>query len=86
VLNPRPIAVVRTAASLAVFNQSGPRLLISLVVTGLDAAVLIRFGHLVYIALSATIFLRTAFVLLILGMIGSLARMWFLTVRNWRNH
>ena len=58
------------------------RFAISLLLTSADADVILTFAPSVFSALFNAPILRAALAILILGMIVSLARMWFLTFRD----
>jgi hypothetical protein len=78
----RPITAVRAAIVPAFSKQFILRFAISLLLTSADADVILTFAPSVFSALFNAPILRAAFAILILGLIASLARMWFLTFRD----
>jgi hypothetical protein len=78
----RPITAVRAVIVPAFSKQFILRFAISLLLTSADADVILTFAPSVFSALFNAPILRAAFAILILGLIASLARMWFLTFRD----
>jgi hypothetical protein len=78
----RPITAARDAIVSMFSKQFILRFAISLLLTGVDADVVLTFAPSVFTALLNAPILRAAFAILILGLIASLARMWFLTFRG----
>ena len=78
----RPITAARAAIVPMLSKQFILRFVISLLLTGVDADVVLTFAPSVFTALFNAPILRAAFAILILGLIASLARMWFLTFRD----
>ena len=63
-------------------NQFIRRFAASILLTGVNAGVILTFSPSVFSDSFNAPILRTAFAILILGLIASLARMWFLTFRD----
>ena len=78
----RPITAARAAIVPMSSKQFILRFAISLLLTGVDADVVLTFAPSVFTALFNAPILRAAFAILILGLIASLTRMWFLTFRD----
>lgn len=78
----RPITAARAAIVPMLSKQFILRFVISLLLTGADTDVVLTFAPSVFTALFNAPILRAAFAILILGLIASLARMWFLTFRD----
>jgi len=81
----RSIASLRIAVASTSSNQFKRRLLTSFLFTGLDAAALQIVGPSIYRVASDSIALRAGFAVLLLGMLASLGRMWFLTIWDSNN-
>jgi hypothetical protein len=77
-----PITAARAAIVPTFSKQFILRFAISLLLTSADADVILTFAPSVFSALFNAPILRAAFAILILGLIVSLARMWFLTFRD----
>jgi len=77
-----PITAVRATIVPTVSRQFILRFVISLLLTSADADVILTFAPSVFSALFNAPILRAAFAILILGLIVSLARTWFLTFRD----
>ncbi|MGA3374024.1 MAG: hypothetical protein ABSC48_19980 [Terracidiphilus sp.] len=78
----RPITAARAAIVPMFSKQFILRFAISLLLTGVDADVVLTFASSVFRALFNAPILRASFAILILGLIASLARMWFLTFKD----
>ena len=78
----RPITAARAAIVPMFSKQFILRFAISLLLTGVDADVLLTFAPSVFTALFNAPILRAAFAILILGLIALLVHMWFLTFRD----
>jgi hypothetical protein len=78
----RPIAAARAAIVPMFSKHFILRFAISLLLTGVDAEVVLTFVPSVFTSLLHAPILRAALAILILGLIVSLARMWFLTFRD----
>ena len=78
----RPITAARAAIVPMLSKQFILRFVISLLLTGVDADVVLTFAPSVFTVLFNAPILRAAFAILILGLIVSLVRMWFLTFRD----
>jgi hypothetical protein len=78
----RPISSARAAIVPKLSKEFILRFAISLLLAGVDADVVLTFAPSVFTALFNAPILRAAFAILILGLIASLARMWFLTFRG----
>lgn len=78
----RPATAARAAVVPMFSKKFILRFAISLMITGLDADFVLTFAPSVFTALLKAPILRAAFAILILGLIASLARMWFLTFRD----
>ena len=78
----RPIAAARAAIDPMFSKHFILRFAISLLLTGVDADVVLTFAPSVFTVHFNAPILRAAFAILILGLIASLARMWFLTFRG----
>jgi hypothetical protein len=77
-----PITAARAAIVPTFPKQFILRFAISLLLTSADADVILTFAPSVFSAIVNAPILRAAFAILILGLIASLARMWFLTFRD----
>src|ERR1039457_4370338 len=77
-----PITAARAAIVPTFSKQFILRFAISLLLTSADADVILTFAPFVFSALFNAPILRAALAILILGLIASLARMWFLTFRD----
>jgi len=77
-----PITVARAAIVPTFSKQFVLRFVLSLLFTSADADVILTFAPSVFSAIVNAPILRAAFVILILGLIASLARIWFLTFRD----
>ena len=75
------VAASRFAVAEAPSSQFIRRLVVSLAVTFLDVAGLRFVGPSLYTISSDLLVMRLALLILLLGMIATLARMWFLTFR-----
>jgi len=78
----RPIPAARAAFVTTLSNQFICRFAISLLLTGVDIEVVLAFAPSVFTTILNSPILRAAFAILVLGLIASLARMWFLTFRD----
>jgi hypothetical protein len=78
----RPITAARAAIVPTFSKQFILRFALSLLLTSADADVILTFAPSVFSALLNAPILRAAFAILIIGLIASLARMWFLTFRD----
>jgi hypothetical protein len=78
----RPITTVRAAIVPTFSMQFILRFAFSLLLTSADADVILTFAPSLFSVLFNARILRAAFAILILGLIASLARMWFLTFRD----
>lgn len=78
----RPITVARAAIVPMLSKRFILRLAISLLLTGVDADAVLSVAPSMFTALLNAPILCAAFAILILGLIASLAHMWFLTFRN----
>jgi hypothetical protein len=78
----RPINVARAAIAPAFSKQFTLRFAISLLLTGVDADVVLISARSVFTAIFIAPILRAALVILILGLLVSLVRMWFLISRD----
>jgi len=79
--NIETVAAPHFAVAAVPSSQFLRRLVISIVVTFLDAAGLQFVGSPLYTISSNSLLIRAALLILLLGMSASLARMWFLTFR-----
>jgi uncharacterized membrane protein len=77
-----PITAARAAIVPTFSRQFILRFAISLLLTSADADVILTFAPSVISALFNAPMLRAAFAMMILGLIASLARMWFLTFKG----
>ena len=77
-----PITAARAAIVPTFSKQFILRFSLSLLFTSADADVILTFTPTAFSALFNAPILRAAFAILILGLIVSLARMWFLTFRD----
>jgi hypothetical protein len=75
--------VAHVAVGITPSNQFLLRFVVSSLLTGFDAAMLLTVGRFVYRSASISLVLPAAFVILTLGMIASLAHTWILTIRVW---
>jgi hypothetical protein len=78
----RPISSARAAIRPMFSKRFILRFAISLLLTGVDADVVLTIVPSVFTSLLHAPFLRAALAILILGLIVSLARMWFLTFKD----
>jgi hypothetical protein len=78
----RPIAAARASIVPMFSRRFILRVAISLLLTGVDADVVLTFAPSVFTSILHAPVLRAAFAILILGLIVSLARMWFLAFRD----
>jgi hypothetical protein len=79
----RPIAA-RAAAILIASNNLACRFATPLIVSGFDGSTVIGVGQNAYEFLMAVPFGRAIFALMAAGLFGSLAHIWFLTIRDQR--
>jgi hypothetical protein len=78
----RSIAAARAPFVHKLSNQFIRRFAASILLTGVNAGVMLTFSPSVFSDSFNAPILRTAFAILILGLIASLALMWFLTFRD----
>ena len=79
---PALITAARAAIVPTFSKQFILRFVLSLLLTSADADVILTFAPSVFSALFNAPMLRAAFAMMILGLIASLARMWFLTFKD----
>jgi len=84
-LDVRFIASLRVAPVITPSDQFKRRLLTSSLFTVLDAAALQIAGPSIYRVSSDSLPMLAGFAVLILGMLASLGRMWYLTAREGNN-
>jgi hypothetical protein len=83
----KPASVVRQTVSVsplfvpAISNLFIHRLVVSLLITGADASIVLIYAPYVFSGAVNMPILRAAFTVLILGLTASLARMWYLTFK-----
>jgi hypothetical protein len=70
-----------TAARAAIVPTFSKQFILRFAISSADADVILTFAPSVFSALFNAPILRAVFAILILGLIASLARMWFLTFR-----
>ncbi len=78
-----PVAVSHSEVAVMPSSQFKRRLMVSLGLTFLDAAGLRFVGLSLYTISSNSLVMRADLLILLLGMVASLARVWFLTFRVW---
>jgi hypothetical protein len=78
----RPTSSARAAIVPMFSKQFILRFAISLLLTGVDADLVLTFASSLFTSLLHAPILRAAFAILLFGLIVSLARMWFLTFRD----
>jgi hypothetical protein len=81
----RSIASLRVAVASTPSNQFKRRLLTSSLFTCFDAAALQIVGPSIYRVSSNSAAMQAGFAVLVIGMLASLGRMWFLTIRDSNN-
>jgi hypothetical protein len=79
---PYTLSAVRSAAASTFTNQFTRRLTICLLLSGFDGSVLAKVGPTVSEALKVAPWLAAAFVVLVAGLLTTLARTWFLAFRD----
>jgi hypothetical protein len=78
-----PVAASHSEAVVTPLSQFNYRLMASLGLTFLDAAGLWFVGLSLYTISSNSLVMRADLFILLLGMVASLSRVWFLTFRVW---
>jgi hypothetical protein len=81
--NVRSVAATQVLSGFTPSKQFLNRLVVSSVMTALDAAAIVFVGPLAYQYSSISSVPLVAFAILSMGMLASVGRIWFLTIRSW---